>query len=633
MRWPEILYRFGQQIIKIVEYIFITRNYGTVDLIRTPPKLFSVPDDLTIPQINTIPIFTKSLDIDSNIDWHLDLNSGRKFPLKFSKFINVRDTRLGSAKYVWEVNRLNFLLYFALQFSLTKNESFLTKIKGYITDWSEMNPYLLGINWYSNIEVNIRLIVFMFIWDIIDVNALCEKNKDFARFTNLIWIPLIYKHCKYSYSNPSKFSSANNHLISEGAGLFIASSYWHFNESGKWRNHSKNILEKEIINQHSPNGVNLEQAAEYIQFISDFFFISFIIDSKTTKSLSMDYQLRLEKIFEYIFNFTDSKCSFPKYGDEDDGHVVNFNFGDSNLSNNFSSLLISGGILFNKNKYIDKAIEFDTKNKIIFGEMIKKTDKVGRNVPLQESKFYRNEGHFFIRNYTRSKLEVFIHVNVAPLGFLAIAAHGHSDALSFSMNIGGEEVFIDSGTYSYYSDPVWRKYFIGTLAHNAVRIDGQNQASSRGPLLWTDHYTPEIINSETNESCDIITATHDGYSKLGCQHIREYEYNKKTLTLHINDEIKVFDGKEHLIEIPLHLHPDINVKKDITSFQLLTKNQVEIDIKTDDTLTTTQVYGSENPILGWYSKGFYKKEKTNVIYSYKKINSDCKIKTSIIIGK
>ena len=87
-----------------------------------------------------------------------------------------------------------------------------------------------------------------------------------------------------------------------------------------------------------------------------------------------------------------------------------------------------------------------------------------------------------------------MHFDAAPLGYLSIAAHGHADALSFILHVDGQPVFIDSGTYTYHTEPEWRQYFIGTLAHNTIRINQKDQAVNGGPTLWTKHYKTSIID-------------------------------------------------------------------------------------------------------------------------------------------
>ena len=40
-----------------------------------------------------------------------------------------------------------------------------------------------------------------------------------------------------------------------------------------------------------------------------------------------------------------------------------------------------------------------------------------------------------------------------PLGYLSIAAHGHADALSLVMHLGGRPVLVDPGTFTYHEQP------------------------------------------------------------------------------------------------------------------------------------------------------------------------------------
>ena len=41
--------------------------------------------------------------------------------------------------------------------------------------------------------------------------------------------------------------------------------------------------------------------------------------------------------------------------------------------------------------------------------------------------------------------------DAGPLGYQTIAAHGHADALSFTLSVGGMEFLVDPGTYAYHT--------------------------------------------------------------------------------------------------------------------------------------------------------------------------------------
>ena len=565
-------------------------------------------------------------------DWHRDIFSGKSFPMSFSKKINIRKDPDLSAKAVWEINRLQFLVQVAIKYQQTNDAVELDRFINIISSWKKNNPYLAGVNWYSNIEVNLRLITWFLCWEILDADKLMKKSDAFNSFVKDEWLPTIYEHCVYSYKNPSKYSSANNHLISEYAGLFIAASKWPFKESVQWIRYSQKGLEAEIINQHSKKGVNKEEAAEYIQFITDFFLLAYIVGENSGNPFSKSYKDQLHEVLNYICSFLDCKGNFPKYGDEDDGKCFIVDFDEH--FNNFRSLLTSGAIIFNDPILKSKSNGFDLKNQLLFGEAGKKIfDSIPSTAQAEGSKFYKEEGHFISRKKENDK-EVYMHFDAAPLGFLSIAAHGHADALSFLLHVDGQAVFVDPGTYTYHTDPQWRNYFIGTLAHNTIRVNKLDQATIAGSTLWLQHYKCKVLHAETSDEKDTIKATHNGYERSGITHTRELIFDKQSLNIKITDNIESKKNDAYFIELPFHFHPLIEIKaKNEHCFELTNKNGRNVQLQTDKKLKTKLVYGQIEPeIAGWYSKSFLYKEKTNTIICSLEISGNIQLETIISIN-
>ena len=576
---------------------------------------------------SNIRVFGKNFDYSKEpINWHKDIFSGKEFALGYAKSMSIRKDSNLSAKNVWEINRLEFLPHIAINYSTTKEEKYLNQFLRIVESWNTANPYLLGINWYSNIEVNIRLINWFLCWEILNVDEIVNKNSVFKEFVDSILLPVIYQHCKYSYSNPSKFSSANNHLISEYSGLFIAATKWKFEESDMWLEYCKKGLEIEIQKQHS-NGVNKEEAAEYIQFITDFFLLPYVIGENTNNPFSINYKKHLNEIFEYIYEFTDINVNFPKYGDEDDGKVICFS--TDKHYNNFKSLMTSAAILFGDSRFKSKSAGFDLKNELLFGEKGKIIfSKIPTIQSEQFSKFYKLEGHFIFRKQKREK-EIYLHFDAAPLGYLSIAAHGHADALSFLMHVNGFPVFVDSGTYSYHVSKQWREYFVSTMAHNTVCVDVENQATQAGDTMWLNHYQCTVLGMQQNCKVEIVKATHTGYKNVS--HTRTIEFIKEEDTFLITDEIKNNDGKMHDINVLFHLHPDITLTDlNDKKILLLHPSGIKLSLELDSIEGDLKILkGQEEPILGWYSQSFMQKEPTTVISYNKKTKSSIKVITKI----
>lgn len=625
MSIAEIPYRINQLVQKwVLKYsLSVPSKYYFAKQILPQTDLSAVEK-----QESQVWVFGQKLDYSKiTINWHRDIFTDKSFPLKFSKSMSIRKDPGLSAKNVWEINRLQFLPQIAINYRITGDHSILDQFIMLSNSWIDSNPYLLGINWYSNIEINIRLINWFFCWEILRVEELILANKEFERFVNEKWIPVIYQHCLYSYRNPSKYSSSNNHLISEYAGLFIASSKWKFKESDKWLNYARKGLEREIIRQHS-NGINREEAAEYIQFITDFFLISWVVGERSGNPFSKSFQKTLKEIMDYIFDLTDIKGNFPQYGDEDDGKVVCFS--NEPYFNNFKSLLSSASILFHDHKYQQKSAGYDLKNRILFddkGAVL--FENLNESVNSSDSAFYLEEGHFIFKKQQARK-EIYCHFDAAPLGFLSIAAHGHADALSLIMNINGIQVFIDSGTYNYHVAKEWRSYFVSTMAHNTICIDNQNQARQVGDTMWLDHYKCEVLSVMQTEEFELVKASHNGYKNI--KHIREVCFNRKSDTFIIEDELEINDGEEHECTILFHLHPDMVITK-ISSNKVLFAHPsgIKLSLTIEGFDEIKFVKGQENPIIGWYSKSFMQKEPTAVIFSTKKTNLSFQSKTKIEI--
>jgi len=614
MSFAEILFRVRQSCQKQYELLTFKSVLPSSDMHGTSGKILFTDFKKTALYDNKINIFGREFDYSNDkIDWHRDIFSDTTFPLTFSKKINIRSNPIASAKNVWEINRLQFLPRIAINYKISGKKEYLRQYIQILSSWIDGNPYLMGVNWYSNIEINIRLINWFICWQILDADKLATENVAFRKFAEEKWIPSIYQHCYYSSHNPSHYSSANNHLISEYAGLFIASSFWKFKESGKWLKYSAKGLEKEIQLQHS-SGINKEEAAEYIQFITDFFLISYVVAENSGSPFSDKYRRQLGSIFSYISGFLDCNFNFPKYGDEDDGKCISLE--EDEKFNNFRSLLTSGTVIFKDPEFKVKSNGFDIKNYLLFGE---KGERDFESVPEirtnHGSEFYTEEGHYIFRKQEDMN-EIYLHFDAAPLGFLSIAAHGHADALSFILNVDGHPVFIDSGTYTYHTEPDWRRYFIGTLAHNTVRVNSKDQAVNGGPTLWVKHYKTTLLSHDSGRDTEHVKAAHDGYAGDNVRHVREVVFHRLREEFEITDTIELGKGRNASIEIPFHLHPELAISNLTKNTFLISGNGVRrTEFQVDEKIDPQVIKGQVQPeILGWYSDSFMKKEETTVIY-------------------
>ena len=178
----------------------------------------------------------------NSINWHRDYSSGVTGPMKYSGLINYRRADVtGDAKYVWELNRLQHLVMFALAGVWTGNEDYTKEINRQTHSWQAQNPFMMGLNWKSPLEAGMRLISWAYVLFL--YSGLNQRLEVYPSTMG----ELVYQHQYFVRKFYSKYSSANNHLIGEMAGLYVGSVFWpHYRESDEWRAFARRKLIEEI---------------------------------------------------------------------------------------------------------------------------------------------------------------------------------------------------------------------------------------------------------------------------------------------------------------------------------------------------------------------------------------------------
>ena len=299
--------------------------------------------------------------------WNADPKSGRVAPLVFGRTIDYRNNVLvGDIKYLWEPNRHLHLVTLAQAWRLSRDEKYLDGLKRHVSSWLEQCPYPLGPNWTSSLELGIRLINWSIVWQLIGGHSASVFEGVEGRLLRDRWLASIYRHMRFIRRHLSKFSSANNHLIGEVAGLFIGTMTWpHWQVCGQWSRDARRVLEREALRQNGPDGVNLEQAVSYQQFVLDFLLVAGLYARMNGCDFTDEYWRRIELMLEYLASIMDVKGNVPMIGDADDGYVVRMSQEEGFCP--YRSLLATGAVLFGRRDFCAKAGKLDDKTRWLFG--------------------------------------------------------------------------------------------------------------------------------------------------------------------------------------------------------------------------------------------------------------------------
>lgn len=566
-------------------------------------------------------------DLETPINWHKDHCADVFSSLNHIVSVNYRDfTQNGDCKLVWEPNRHHQLVVLARAYKVTGDIKYAQGVIAQLTSWLDANPYGYGMNWRSPLELAIRLISWVWAIDLIKGSELFVGSFK-ARLLNSV-----YLHCRDISGKYSQGTSANNHLVGEAAGVYIACCYFDMLEDAPaWQVQSKLILEREIKAQTFADGCTKEHAFSYQFFVFQFYLFTALTGKWKKDEFSSDYWATLNNISCFIAQVAQGGECYPMLGDQDDGYVLDL--GDH--IHNINALCDISRYLYREDIFNCCLKEASESAFWLFsGKLVRPQLEVVEVNPLSSVPF-KESGYFLLQAGSISdKNQASILFDCAELGYTTIAAHGHADALSFVMRINKKDLFVDTGTYDYFSHPQWRNHFRTTRAHNALEVDGLDQSVMTGPFMWEKHAQASCIEWSPSEFGGTVIAEHSGYQRLTSpvKHQRSMTLNSEQKEITIVDHIET--NGQHDIALYFHFSEfcqEIKVSDSVCSLRL-GNDVITIQLATQlkaDIITGQETENKEKPGLGWLSRGYHQKVAISTLVLKGHITGNGEFKTVI----
>ena len=114
----------------------------------------------------------REIEIPFSSGWHLDPLEHEAWPRLFYAHLKKSQRIHGwDVKYIWEVNRHQYLIVLGKAYWLTGDERYAEKVVSAIGSWIEENPCNIGVNWTSSLELAVRTISWMWAY------FLCQGSK------------------------------------------------------------------------------------------------------------------------------------------------------------------------------------------------------------------------------------------------------------------------------------------------------------------------------------------------------------------------------------------------------------------------------------------------------------------------
>lgn len=542
-------------------------------LVRAGKSLFVIPD---IPDSETQSLRLPEMILqDRDDDAIQELMHGKRYTLNTDEdeaqrwqkmwrgtfFSHVSPGDSIDIRSVWEPARMQHISAMLASLRHLVDPSAVAAVKKVARDevleWLGLNRFLYGPHYMSAMECGLRTPVFLY----------CLKMLDDLSDTHRVrLLEAIYEHSWLIFERLSLYSSLGNHTIAECIGLIFGGAVFRNSVEGKrWLRKGRELLEQELDHQILADGGPSEQSLSYHRFVLDLYWLALDLLEKNGLADCSSWKPKLLKGEEFLKAFQGRSGYLPSIGDSDDGYAI------------------------------------------APGVHPRRGNKSRVETPASMTTFPES-GYTVLRD---DKIGLFLTFDHGPLGMSPLYNHGHADALSVTLSVGGEQIMVDPGTFRYNGVPEWRNYFKGTRAHSTVTIDGLDQAVQETGFIWSHPYRVRLVRASVDDGGQYVAATHDGYSRLRGPviHKRVIGFSADGLLL-IKDS---FSGKElHDFELNFHLHPDCRLESN-GDYLLIKRDSTEVSVMLLGEKEFHTVCGETTPLLGWYSPAYGIKVESPVL--------------------
>ena len=464
----------------------------------------------------------ENLKFGTKVDWHYEPLADKHIPFKhWKEFDELATTETGDKKIVWELSRHQYFFTLGIAYWLTGDERYAETFSRHLDGWMQENPSGIGINWASSLEVSFR--AQSWIWAF-------QFFKESPHFTAELFqeaLKFIYQHGRHLLKYLSTYYSPNTHLTGEALGLYyLGTQFPFFKQAKTWRETGERILFEELDRQILPDGVYFEQSTWYQRYTADFYTHFLILKTlsgeETDKDLQVKVGAKLQSLVDFLMYATRPDGTTPIIGDDDGGRCLPLGNGKSD---DFRHVLSTNAILFERGDYKLVAEKFAEETLWLLGGAGAQSYEFLRSrQPVETSAAFENGGYFIMRDGW-TDTDNFMLIDCGELGALS-GGHGHADALSMDVAVGGTTTLVDSGTYTYHESEALRDSFRSTEAHNTLTIDGESQSETNGKFSWKTKANADLKRWISEPRFDFFEGSHDGYERLSATHTRSVLFLK-----------------------------------------------------------------------------------------------------------
>jgi Heparinase II/III-like protein/Heparinase II/III N-terminus len=438
------------------------------------------------------------------IDWHLDAVHGKtalRKPWFRVRYLNFNE--VGDSKITWELNRHQHLVTLAKAYRLTGREEFAKELFNQWFDWQHQNPYPIGINWASSLEVAFRTISWLWIWNLLADTPVAPSTF----YPNLVQqLSVSGRHIEKYLST---YFSPNTHLLGEGVALFFLGTLCpSLPRARRWQQTGWNTILEAAKRQVRSDGMHFEQSTYYHIYALDFFLHGRILAAVNGLHIPEEFDQTIERMMDFLATVAQTGVP-PSLGDDDGGRIFDPR---RNRAEHLLDPLATGAALFTRPDWKRVAVGAREETLWLLGlQGLDNFDSLANESYTPRSTAFVESGIYVMADAVPVRARLVI--DAGPHGSLS-GGHGHADALSIQVSAEGRELLLDPGTCCYVSEDQSRNEFRGTAAHNTLRVGRLDQAKPNGPFSWEAFVDTKVESWITGSAFELFRGSHSGYVRL-----------------------------------------------------------------------------------------------------------------------